>query len=102
MGDGGPSCPCVACPELMDQCANNTPQVVKAGYFLSDSDFPEALPCPLSQSSCEGNNTCAEGYEGFACSICQEGFTRQGPDCVKCAEGSSIIVIFTTVLVVYA
>ncbi|CEL95924.1 unnamed protein product [Vitrella brassicaformis CCMP3155] len=74
-----------------DRPSHNTTREVTT-YGAGLTLLPIVMRCPLS-SACKGTNKtdglniCSEGHEGFVCSRCKAGFSRQTPQqpCVRCA-----------------
>ena len=68
-------------------------------HLLPSAALFLATPC-MVPSGCLGNNTCAPGYIGIACQVCDEGFYRSKQDiCVACTESraSETFILFLTV-----
>ncbi|CEL98614.1 unnamed protein product [Vitrella brassicaformis CCMP3155] len=83
---------------------NATREVTTYGARLTS--LPIVTPCPLP-SACIGTNKtnglniCSEGHEGFVCSRCKAGFSRQTPQqpCTECAPLWQIAVVNVLLLV---
>ncbi|KAG2373887.1 hypothetical protein C9374_011772 [Naegleria lovaniensis] len=92
---------CESCPKGAT-CSffNTTYPTAQAGYWHSNAsgynpyNFYECIP----SSSCgEGQfENCTEGYTGFVCGLCQEGYYRNSRSCQKC---SALAPLFLAILI---
>ncbi|CEL92214.1 unnamed protein product [Vitrella brassicaformis CCMP3155] len=77
---------------------NTTREVTTYGSGLTS--LPIVMSCPLP-SACKGTNKtdglniCSEGHEGFVCSRCKAGFSRQTPQqpCAPCNPLWQIVLV---------
>jgi len=76
---------CIVCPRG-GICTGGHHMESKAGYWHYKKLSDDVYICPF-EGSCPGNLTaqCSEGYEGVACGVCSDGFTRSGGKCVSCS-----------------
>ena len=73
-----------------------------------DVQYPYPLPIPYrcpEKTSCKGgiDSSCADGYTGPLCSVCQKGYLQQFHQCTKCPSKSWIagqLLIITVVLLI--
>lgn len=52
-----------------------------------ECDLPTAHKCPMA-NACEGgaDASCADGYTGVLCAVCQSGYMKQFKQCVPCSS----------------
>lgn len=99
--------PCNSCP-AQATCLGGFEMVPLPGFWRPDPMKNLFLACP-NPDACLGSPSaesislagiCAVGYRGNLCSVCMEGYSRQGRDvCSKCPGLTSNIVVSTLVVV---
>eukprot|EP00759_Apiculatamorpha_spiralis_P039896 PhF_6_TR38657/c0_g2_i2/m.57764 len=96
---------CAPCPE--NGICNGTITVI-AGHnmYRPSAKYAMFLPCDDSKQSCVTadvkeriGHECMEGYEGFLCSVCSEGYGKSGSVCSQCPDGATQYVIVTLSIV---
>ncbi|XP_071949725.1 uncharacterized protein [Antedon mediterranea] len=63
--------------------------------------LPKVYPCPFGEKSCNIgrnlNNSCAEGYTGWLCAACSNGYYELFNECYKCHEPAVTVIISVSV-----
>jgi Ca2+-binding EF-hand superfamily protein len=102
--------------EQPEVCAGGAPGdaiiLPQAGTWihLNSADMPELLPCE-NHASCvhvatRGNlsglagGKCGEGYEGFLCRECQNGYMKVGGLCIVCTDFSPAMIVLNGAMLV--
>eukprot|EP00002_Diphylleia_rotans_P004550 TRINITY_DN133_c0_g1_i1.p1 TRINITY_DN133_c0_g1~~TRINITY_DN133_c0_g1_i1.p1 ORF type:complete len:1995 (-),score=291.76 TRINITY_DN133_c0_g1_i1:835-6819(-) len=77
---------CTTCPDNA-QCPGGARVWPKIGSWSPDEEIPP-VSCYPSEACVGGRNSdCRGGYEEDFCSLCKDGFYRQGPVCRSCEDG---------------
>ena len=80
---------CTPCPEGGVCNLGLGPPVAQPGFFPFEGKF---VPCKRN-NACPGGSAfpvCNEGYEGFMCNTCVEGYYSDAKgDCTRCPDGAS-------------
>ncbi|EFC39840.1 ATS1 domain-containing protein [Naegleria gruberi] len=92
---------CVTCPKGADcPSFNTTYPIAKTGYWHSNAtgyspyNFYECIPSTSCNAGLFGN--CTDGYTGFVCGLCEDGFYRSSRSCSRC---SNLAPLYLTLLI---
>ena len=90
---------CQSCPENA-VCPGGDRVWAQDGFWV-DPDNPGAVYECFPPEACQGgpDGGCGDGYEGYGCGGCSEGFFEQGDGCSECLPGKEL---YTTLIIVYA
>jgi hypothetical protein len=91
----GPEAKCQVCPENAVCATGGDSLIPEAGYWHSSPYSSQIHRCPHVEDVCQSNNTCAAGYGGNLCGVCEAGY---GPSaafsCGKCMSLSVQWVLY--------
>jgi hypothetical protein len=106
---------CIPCPVgavCTDADSQRTVAVVRsqAGYWRVPSvSSPTFLPCPFSSNACPSSNngSCATGYGGVMCGVCQLGYHASSTSCTLCrgsvnAYALPVVIVGAVLVLVFA
>ncbi len=92
---------CVFASACVYGCAHGCTGVwtVLSRYQLLGFVVGRIYPCPMGAAACpsSSNGSCAVGYMGVMCGVCQKGYHATGAACLKCqgaTQYSIVIIIF--------
>jgi len=104
---------CSACPYGLDctQAATGN-YTVLPGFWRAQAKSTLIIPCAGGAKQCpagnsgSGNQLCATGYKGPACSVCKKGYGLLGGLCLKCPDKGLnsfllLLLIIVTLTLVY-
>jgi hypothetical protein len=99
---------CNSCPSNGVQCnSGSSVPFVLAGWFRNLSISPDSVMLCVPQDVClqagNGSTECLSGYQGSACSSCEDGYFRLGERCRFCLPASvrEIIISGLALLALY-
>ncbi len=69
------------------------------GYYSSSTTVNVFIKCQVT-TSCIGNDKCDDGYEGYLCGQCSDGYYRNGQKCYECDSFGDVLLWLCIIAVI--
>ena len=91
---------CAPCPRGGVCAGGVAPPVVDSGFFPGDEEG-NFIACLRPKACVGGGQVCQQGYTGYMCNDCADGYYSNGAtDCVKCPGAANGVLAATVVVLV--